>query len=323
MSGVVRAWPGRKPGLCAIAALCWLAVAPALAGPFVSYWPAYRGEQVVAPAGLTHLYYAFATIDADGQLAPPERPGVLAAVRDAARLAGARPGLLVGGWNGGDDSAITAALGTADGRRRLARAITNALDAWGLSAVEIDWEYPDDPVEGEQLALFLQELATTLAHRDVSIGLSVPALGRHADAIPRAALAAVDVISVMAYDRQAGPHAGRDYFLDSLAYWLARGALPAQLAMGMPAYARPRATTFAELVAADPRNAYRDSDGELNWNGLDTVRWKTRRAAERGAGIMLWELGQDAGGPFSLARAMARVLRPAEAGGGPARSVLR
>lgn len=306
MSGAVRVWPGPRRRVGALAALLWLAAAPAVAAPFVSYWPAYRGEQVAAPVGLTHLYYAFATVDAGGLLAPLERPGVLAAVRDAARRAGARPGLLIGGWNGGDDRAMTSAMGTAEGRRRLAVAIAGALEAWELRAVEIDWEYPDNASEGEALARFLGELRRLLAHRDVSIGLSVPALGPHADAIPRAALDAVDVISVMAYDRQRGTHAGRDYFLDSLAYWLARGALPAKLAMGMPAYSRPQAKTFAELVADDPRNAYRDSDGELDWNGLDTVRWKTRRAGERGVGVMLWELGQDAGGPFSLARAIAR-----------------
>jgi GH18 family chitinase len=250
------------------------------------------------------LLYAFAGVDDSGAVWLPTDSSVLGAVQASASAAGARSGILLGGWNDGDDSALTGVMASAESRDRLARSLADTLQRHRLSAVEIDWEYPDDVAQGEQLRQFLLRLRDLLNGQNISIGLSVPALGAHADVIPAGVFDHIDVLSVMAYDNGGERHADRTFFQASLAYWLARGAPAEKIAMGIPAYSRPVPRTFAELVALDPRNAWRDTDGVDNWNGLPTVRWKVRHAERYGSGVMLWELGQDAPRAMSIIREM-------------------
>jgi len=274
----------------------------------VSYWPQYRGVELPAVTGFTHLLYAFGEVDDTGGLLLSGDLSALLAMKTAARASGVRPGLLVGGWNNGDDRTITAAMTSPAGREKLARSIAAVLLEHQLSAVEIDWEYPDSSEEGKQLVFFLAELKRQLHARDISIGLSVPALGVHADIIPNAVFEHIDVLSVMAYDNVGGPHAGRDFFSDSLHYWLKRGARPSIIAMGLPAYSRPSPQTFSALVEENPLNAWRDTDGKSHWNGLPTIRWKVEKARSYGVGLMLWELGQDAEPPRSIVMEMMKEV---------------
>jgi len=297
---------GRSAALC-VALLC-LPTGQALAQHFVSYWPHYRGIDIQAVPALTHLLYAFAEVDENAEVRLPEDLSVLKAVRGAAWRSAARPGLLVGGWNGGDDAHLTRAMASAGGRAHLVASLVAVLKRHALSAVEIDWEYPDNRQEGLQLLAFLTQLRGEVSGLDVSIGLSVPALGPHADVIPVEVFDHIDVLSIMAYDNSGGLHSSRTFFQDSLEYWLARGAPARKIAMGIPAYSRPQPQSYAELVAADARNAWRDTDGTSNWNGLPTVRWKADMALRQGTGIMLWELGQDAPEPVSIAHELSRTL---------------
>ena len=275
---------------------------------FVSYWPQYRGADINAVKGVTHLHYAFGEFDESGELQTPQNLSVLRAVRAAGYASGARPGLLLGGWNGGDDRHLTKAMSSSESRSRLALSVAKFLRREQLAAVEIDWEYPDSVRQGEHLQSFLAELRSELEPDDINIGLSVPALGVHADMIPTEVFNYIDVLSVMAYDNIGSTHASREFFQASLDYWVARGAPPKIIAMGIPAYSRPEARTFRQLVVADKRNAWRDSDGIDNWNGIPTVRWKANLASQYGAGLMLWELGQDSPAPTSIALTLANEI---------------
>jgi GH18 family chitinase len=79
------------------------------------------------------------------------------------------------------------------------------------------------------------------------------------------------------------------------------GCPASKIVLGLPAYSRRvnspgDVKTYSELVAADPSNALRDetAQGGHAYNGVDTVRQKTRWAQEAGlGGVMLWEAGQD------------------------------
>jgi hypothetical protein len=54
--------------------------------------------------------------------------------------------------------------------------------------------------------------------------------------------------------------------------------------------------------------------GQLYYNGIPTIVAKTELAKAETSGVMIWELGQDASGPFanlSLLRAIDEALHPA------------
>lgn len=54
------------------------------------------------------------------------------------------------------------------------------------------------------------------------------------------------------------------------------------------------------MINLNPANAQVDQVGQIYFNGLPTIARKTMLALENTSGIMIWELGQDHLGEFSL-----------------------
>jgi chitinase len=97
---------------------------------------------------LTHVNYAFATIDAGGEV----RLDLPAAAKHLARLQALKARnprlkvcLSVGGW--GADGFSDAALSEAS-RDRFARSAVRLLRDYGLDGLDVDWEYPGQPGPG-------------------------------------------------------------------------------------------------------------------------------------------------------------------------------
>ena len=81
----------------------------------------------------------------------------------------------------------------------------------------------------------------------------------------------VDFLNIMLYDG-GSPHANYDWTIDNVNQWKSRG-LPADKAvLGVPFYSRPAYYSYAQLVAMDPANAYRDcttvNGTQTCYNGL-------------------------------------------------------
>ncbi|MFI5915212.1 glycoside hydrolase family 18 protein [Dactylosporangium sp. NPDC051541] len=107
-------------------------------GPAVlgAYLPATSFPWTVSPAGLTHLFYAFATVEHGHLTLPPDAPAQLEALAEL-RQAGLALVLSVGGWGAGGFS--DAAL-TAGSRARFAdECVALAAD---FDGVDLDWEFP-------------------------------------------------------------------------------------------------------------------------------------------------------------------------------------
>jgi GH18 family chitinase len=83
--------------------------------------------------------------------------------------------------------------------------------------------------------------------------------------------------------------------------------------MGVPFYGRGpgRGGAYRQLLAqgADPQADVYDS---IYYNGIKTMRQKTRLAMERGSGIMIWEISEDTTGTNSLLRAIHEELTSAQ-----------
>ena len=127
----------------------------------------------------------------------------------------------------------------------------------------------------------------------------------------------VDFLNIMLYDG-GSPHANYDWTIDNVNQWKARG-LPADKAvLGVPFYSRPAYYSYAQLVAVDPANAYRDcttvNGAQACYNGRPTIQRKTEWALANAGGMMNWELSLDATAAPSLVSAIDETAGGARSG---------
>jgi GH18 family chitinase len=259
---------------------------------------------------LTHVNYAFVVPAQDGSLPAVKNPEKLQALVAAARPAGTKVLIAVGGWNDGDDGAFERLSAHPSSRTRFVAESLALVEAYGLDGVDMDWEYPDPGASSENFALLMSELCGALRARGKLCTAAVAATGRHGDGIASEVFGWVDFLNLMAYDGGNGEaHSPYGYAAASLDYWLGRG-LPRQKAiLGVPFYGRPNWQRYSAIVARDPEAPAKDVSGGVHYNGRATMQRKARLALERAGGVMIWELGHDTSeANTSLLAALAEVL---------------
>lgn len=118
----------------------------------------------------------------------------------------------------------------------------------------------------------------------------------------------LDFLTLMAYDKSDGDHSPYSYAEESLNYWLSRGLPKAKAILGLPFYERPSWNSYKTLIESDPLNAQKDrtlhKGKTVYYNGIPTIRQKTRLALQRGGGVMMWDLSQDSTEEYSLLTAI-------------------
>ena len=153
--------------------------------------------------------------------------------------------------------------------------------------------------------------------------------------VPDASLPFFDLIGIMSYD-QVGPtwgtpggeHSTYTQAEADLRLWIGKGVPASKLALGMPFYGRGFGTyregwslqDIASQFGDRPLNA--DVAGQrcggcsyITYNGLPTLERKAELAGAWGAGVMVWEVGQD----LQDGRAIRSVVRAYERGRSDAR----
>ncbi len=303
--------------------LCfWVTCSTAYSQNFkvIGYIPYYRFQLVdeFEFDKVTHVNLAFANPDMEGNLSVGGRninPVVSAAhdhnVKVFLSLAG---GALTSSW-----AAAWRHLMMEENRSDFIHKIMQFSLLHELDGIDMDleWSHVDELYSG-----FVLELRDSVDVYGFELTAALPGTYRYPD-INAEALAAFDWINMMVYDLRGpwdpdnpGPHSPLSFAHSSINYWEGQGVSSDRLTLGLPFYGYDftdkndvHALTYNQIVHIDSLNAYRDQDGAIYYNGIPTIEIKTQLAIDELSGIMMWELGQDHFGEYSLLAAVDAVVQ--------------
>ena len=293
----------------------------------IGYLPYYRFSWVndIEFERLTHVNIAFANPDAAGNLSV-EGANIAPAVTKA-HQAGCKVFIsLAGGYLTPTHEANWNNLCLPANRPAFIQKIVQYVQANNLDGIDIDleWQYVET-----WYSPFVLELKTALEPLGIPLTAALPGNYRYPQ-ITASALAAYDWINMMVYDLRGpwdpsnpGQHSPFNWAEDCIDYWQNQGVSSQKLTLGVPFYGYDfgvnpvSAFNYRGIVSQDPANALLDNVGEKWWNGIPTIKDKTELALDNVAGIMIWEIGQDAFGAniqYSLLRAIDEVVDAATVG---------
>ena len=272
----------------------------------VGYLPDYRVRSF-DPRSLqfvTDLVYFSIEPTDDGQLdLKRAAPEVLARLREWKVEYGIRLWIAIGGW--GRSERFAAVCLENERRSKFVDSLVRFCLEGDFDGIDLDWEFPDDAAQRRAYADLIVELGQRLDAHERLLSIAVAS----AQALPSRAWSAADRVNLMAYD---GPsrHSTFEFAQQAVRRVVRRGAKPSQVALGIPFYGRgvenrTLTMTWSEISDQFHPPLQDDRIDDIYYNGPATVRRKVRFARGAGlAGVMIWELGQDAADATSLLRAV-------------------
>lgn len=279
-------------------------VAPTPTPAIVGYLPDYRPLDPEWGRYLTDVIYFSAEPSPSGELDTGRlSKQTLAALNDMHTTYGTRIWVALGGW-GRSRHFATVALDAALREQFAQNLLHYCLDNH-LAGVDLDWEFPQNDQENRAYVELLAAIHRAFAPHGLRVSVALAGwqdLGAELYQV-------VDRIHVMSYDHP-GRHATFENAVADIEAWLARGAPPEKLLLGVPFYGRQIdnpdvATSYMQIVSRYHPAPETDEVEGIYFNGIATIRQKTRYAQEqRLGGIMIWELGQDTRDETSLLRAI-------------------
>lgn len=266
---------------------------------------------------LTHLCIAFANPDANGYLRTDQVN--IQPIVDRAKAANVQVLIsLAGGAQRAEWKKAWAQLITPWQRKTFIYQIVQYVDEHGLDGVDLDLEWKSI---NQHYSGFVLELGAALHAKDKLFTAALPGKHRYPQLSDRA-LNTFDFINLMAYDltghwapNKPGPHSPYSFARSCLKYWKKQGMPADKLVLGIPTYgwdfSDPKdvhSVNYADIVRSNAAYAHVDQVGSLYYNGLLTVTAKAELAANQAAGVMIWELGKDDYGSYSILAALYAAL---------------
>lgn len=261
---------------------------------------------------LTHVIYAFLIPAEDGSIVELKSSEKLKEIVKKSHEDGAKIFIAVGGWSyqGKPLQPVFEKVAGSDMTRELLiNNICDFVDEYNLDGVELDWEHPNKTtIESyEKLAVELSE-ALKLKNKELTAALN-GAWSKTAGPEPSMVLTdkcleSFSFINVMAYDASNTDHSPLWFSETSIDYWLNRGVSKENIVLGMPLYAKPSWMQYRHLVAMNPDYAFTDyaptAPLESYYNGMNTLREKTRLAMNKAGGVMLFDVNEDTNDDYSI-----------------------
>ena len=286
----------------------------------VGYFPTYRFSLVddVAFDKLTHLNIAFARPNEQGHLTTNGIP--IVDVVQKAQAVGLEVYISLAG--GAASLSVWENWLAPANRSFFISKIIEYVKAHNLQGVDVDleWGTVNDDYSG-----FVLELRDSLKTYNYGITAALPGTYRYPE-VSDEALAAYDWVNLMVYDltgpwapNQHGPHSPFSFAESAIIYWQAQGLSREKMTLGVPFYGydftnleKTVSVKFSDMVSKNTNYAYRDQVGRIYYNGIYTIAEKTRLAMQENlGGMMIWELGQDDFGEFSLLNTISQSVNGA------------
>lgn len=209
--------------------------------------------------------------------------------------------LALGGWGRSQSFASVAA--SLEKSKKLAANALETCRGMGLDGVDLDWEHPKSNAEADDYARLLSHLHGALMPDGKIVSITVAGW----QPLSPKTYQEVDCIQLMAYDHQ-GRHSTFESVAEEVNKLIEKGVPKEKLRLGLPFYGRgikdaQKTVIYSQIVAQYHPKPDVDEVDSVYFNGPDTIRRKVKFAKEqRLAGVMVWEIGQDARGADSLLR---------------------
>ncbi len=287
----------------------------------IGYIPPYRisALEIMDISGLTHVIAAFANPDSSGNMSCPID---LDYFSETVIAGGSSPVISIGGggsYSWGADTTVYSHLYADSNRTMFVNKLVEYTKEFNASGIDVDIE--GAPLMHDLYDPFVQELADSLHANDLEIysafGVGAYAGASHVDDLT---LSKFDIIGTMSYggvdqwnwNRPEHP-ATVERFISDVQYFIDRGVDPSKIAGGVPFYTvgfpAERQNNYSgyfhtlnqmhsDSFYINQNPFYNDTlinrDGMPEYtNSFTSMKKKIDHAASIGAGIMIWELGQD------------------------------
>lgn len=266
---------------------------------------------------LTHLNIAFANPDASGNMVTYNHE-VLKAPIAAIKKQGVKVLLSVAG--GGATSAVQDIwanyMQPANVNSFVDRTIALLME-YGYDGIDLDIEHDTFFNKlGANYAPYVNLLSQKLKEKGLLLTTALPGNYSFA-AMTSDVLSKFDFINIMTYDatgnwnlNNPGQHSSIQFAVDGIKYWANSKGIPREkIILGLPFYGWDfdevplntyRDFTFAQIVKLDESYAYLDQVGKKYYNGIPTILTKTVLSENECGGVMIWHIGCDSRGKYSL-----------------------
>jgi chitinase len=260
----------------------------------VGYLPDYRiASMTSAELGpVTDLVFFGLEPPADGRFpATPVDSAVLRKLHEIKRVAGCRLLICIGGWNRSEGFAALAENPVS--RQRFISGLIEYCHNSEFDGVDYDWEHPKDADQIRNYARLLSDTRDAFHDQQLLVTIA-QAVWQN---LGEAAYEAVDRVHLMSYDHEF-PQATFAKSKADVARLVGWRCPTAKIALGLPFYGRNgknKARAYGELVGHNAHDPKVDSIDGFAFNGQATIIRKVQFATKHKlAGVMIWELGQDA-----------------------------
>lgn len=267
---------------------------------------------------ITHLNVAFINPDAAGSFAPVNGLQALVEAAHARRVK------VLASFGGGMAPAYFPDLIAAARRTAFIANLSKLMLDYQLDGIDVD-------LEGALITADYAGFITDLARAIKPKGLLTAAVATtYGEQYSLAALQQFDFINVMSYDQTGpwkpenpGPHAPFAMATTDLIYWnTTKGIAKEKLSLGLPFYgysfgpAGAGSMEYRQIIQTYPGAENRDEvtmqdGGLLYYNGIPTIKMKTKLALVQTGGIMIWQLLQDTTGTKSLLEVIDKQIKGA------------